>query len=83
MLAGPVAWTFECAAESASSGYIGKLRGGGGGGGGGASSGYIGRLGGGGGGGAGGPHQATHPTSLKGLCHEIFDPRFFSSNNPP
>jgi hypothetical protein len=22
-------------------------------------------------------------TALKGQCHEIFDPRFFSSNNPP
>jgi hypothetical protein len=21
--------------------------------------------------------------TLKGQCHEIFDPRFFSSNNPP
>jgi hypothetical protein len=21
--------------------------------------------------------------ALKGQCHEIFDPRFFSSNNPP
>jgi hypothetical protein len=21
--------------------------------------------------------------NLKGQCHEIFDPRFFSSNNPP
>jgi hypothetical protein len=23
------------------------------------------------------------PYYLKGQCHEIFDPRFFSSNNPP
>jgi hypothetical protein len=33
------------------------------------------------------PGSAHTPTitnkSLKGQCHEIFDPRFFSSNNPP
>jgi hypothetical protein len=25
----------------------------------------------------------TGSDGLKGQCHEIFDPRFFSSNNPP
>jgi hypothetical protein len=30
-----------------------------------------------------GVNKFSHNVGLKGQCHEIFNPRFFSSNNPP